>query len=167
MRRYGWLAFWVQLSMSVVSGTILLFSVAFTSQVGGLTSERGNQRAEGSNGRGKRLQPFQTSARAGRPRYAAAGRGGVRVCALHFEGQGAARRAGARRRAAAPAAASAAAAVTGRTAGHRPRSLQARPLPPPPAPPPKSGPRASLYLTPPTQFITLSPPRAAPARPST
>lgn len=33
MRRYGWLAFWTQLTMSVVSGVILLFSVAFTSQV--------------------------------------------------------------------------------------------------------------------------------------
>ncbi|GBF97584.1 TIC, chloroplastic-like [Raphidocelis subcapitata] len=34
MRRYGWLAFWVQLTMSTVSGTILLFSAAFTSQSG-------------------------------------------------------------------------------------------------------------------------------------
>ncbi|KAI8464722.1 MAG: hypothetical protein J3K34DRAFT_388344 [Monoraphidium minutum] len=33
MRRYGWLAFWTQLTLSVVSGIILLFSVAFTSQV--------------------------------------------------------------------------------------------------------------------------------------
>jgi hypothetical protein len=33
MRRYGWIGFWVQLSLSVVSGVILLFSVAFTSQV--------------------------------------------------------------------------------------------------------------------------------------
>ena len=34
MRRYGWLAFWSQLTMSVVSGVILLFSVAFTSPTG-------------------------------------------------------------------------------------------------------------------------------------
>jgi hypothetical protein len=34
MRRYGWIGFWVQLTLSVVSGVILLFSVAFTSQVG-------------------------------------------------------------------------------------------------------------------------------------
>lgn len=33
MRRYGWIGFWVQLTLSVVSGVILLFSVAFTSQV--------------------------------------------------------------------------------------------------------------------------------------
>jgi hypothetical protein len=33
MRRYGWLAFWVQLSLSVISGVILLFSVAFTATV--------------------------------------------------------------------------------------------------------------------------------------
>jgi hypothetical protein len=32
-KRYGWLTFWVQLSLSVVSAVILLFSVAFTSQV--------------------------------------------------------------------------------------------------------------------------------------
>lgn len=34
VRRYGWLSFWAQLSLSVVSGVILLFSVAFTSQSG-------------------------------------------------------------------------------------------------------------------------------------
>ena len=34
MRRYGWMGFWIQLTLSVVSGVILLFSVAFTSQVG-------------------------------------------------------------------------------------------------------------------------------------
>jgi hypothetical protein len=34
MSRYGWIGFWVQLTLSVVSGVILLFSVAFTSQVG-------------------------------------------------------------------------------------------------------------------------------------
>ncbi|KAI8466825.1 MAG: hypothetical protein J3K34DRAFT_432413 [Monoraphidium minutum] len=34
MRRFGWLAFWIQLTLSVVSGVILLFSVAFTSQSG-------------------------------------------------------------------------------------------------------------------------------------
>lgn len=33
--RYGWIGFWVQLSLSLVSSVILLFSVAFTSQVGG------------------------------------------------------------------------------------------------------------------------------------
>jgi hypothetical protein len=33
MSRYGWIGFWVQLTLSVVSGVILLFSVAFTSQV--------------------------------------------------------------------------------------------------------------------------------------
>jgi len=33
MRRYGWIAFWTQLTLSVVSGVILLFSVAFTSHV--------------------------------------------------------------------------------------------------------------------------------------
>jgi hypothetical protein len=33
MRRYGWIGFWTQLTLSVVSGVILLFSVAFTSQV--------------------------------------------------------------------------------------------------------------------------------------
>lgn len=32
-RRVGWISFWVQLSLSVVSAGILLFSVAFTSQV--------------------------------------------------------------------------------------------------------------------------------------
>ena len=32
--RVGWLSFWTQLSLSVVSAGILLFSVAFTSQVG-------------------------------------------------------------------------------------------------------------------------------------
>ena len=31
--RVGWLSFWAQLSLSVVSAGILLFSVAFTSQV--------------------------------------------------------------------------------------------------------------------------------------
>ncbi len=30
---YGWASFWVQLTLSVVSSVILLFSVAFTSQV--------------------------------------------------------------------------------------------------------------------------------------
>jgi len=34
VQRYGWISFWVQLSLSVVSAVILLFSVAFTSQVG-------------------------------------------------------------------------------------------------------------------------------------
>lgn len=34
MRRYGWIGFWTQLTLSVVSGVILLFSVAFTSQSG-------------------------------------------------------------------------------------------------------------------------------------
>eukprot|EP00882_Tetradesmus_deserticola_P004269 GHRQ01004509.1.p1 GENE.GHRQ01004509.1~~GHRQ01004509.1.p1 ORF type:complete len:294 (+),score=104.70 GHRQ01004509.1:151-1032(+) len=34
MSRYGWIGFWVQLTLSVVSGVILLFSVAFTSQSG-------------------------------------------------------------------------------------------------------------------------------------
>lgn len=33
VRRYGWLSFWSQLALSVVGGVILLFSVAFTSQV--------------------------------------------------------------------------------------------------------------------------------------
>ena len=33
VRRYGWLSFWAQLTLSVVGGVILLFSVAFTSQV--------------------------------------------------------------------------------------------------------------------------------------
>jgi hypothetical protein len=33
MKRYGWLAFWTQLTLSIISGVILLFSVAFTSQV--------------------------------------------------------------------------------------------------------------------------------------
>eukprot|EP00983_Pelagomonas_calceolata_P115722 1160228-Pelagomonas_calceolata.AAC.3 len=33
VQRYGWISFWVQLSLSVVSAVILLFSVAFTSQV--------------------------------------------------------------------------------------------------------------------------------------
>jgi hypothetical protein len=33
IKRYGWFSFWVQLSLSVVSGVILLFSVAFTAQV--------------------------------------------------------------------------------------------------------------------------------------
>jgi hypothetical protein len=33
IQRYGWLSFWTQLTLSVVSGVILLFSVAFTSQV--------------------------------------------------------------------------------------------------------------------------------------
>lgn len=32
-KRYGWISFWVQLTLSVVSAVILLFSVAFTSQV--------------------------------------------------------------------------------------------------------------------------------------
>lgn len=31
--RYGWMSFWVQLTMSVVSGLVLLFSVAMTSPV--------------------------------------------------------------------------------------------------------------------------------------
>jgi len=35
MKRYGWIGFWVQLTLSVVSAVILLFSVAFTSQVCG------------------------------------------------------------------------------------------------------------------------------------
>ena len=34
MSRYGWISFWVQLTLSVVSAVILLFSVAFTSQSG-------------------------------------------------------------------------------------------------------------------------------------
>ncbi|KAJ9531724.1 hypothetical protein QJQ45_021872 [Haematococcus lacustris] len=34
VKRYGWLSFWVQMTLSVVSGVILLFSVAFTSQTG-------------------------------------------------------------------------------------------------------------------------------------
>lgn len=34
VKRYGWISFWVQLTLSVVSGVILLFSVAFTSQSG-------------------------------------------------------------------------------------------------------------------------------------
>lgn len=33
IKRYGWIGFWVQLTLSVVSAVILLFSVAFTSQV--------------------------------------------------------------------------------------------------------------------------------------
>ena len=32
-RRIGWFSFWTQLSLSIVSAGILLFSVAFTSQV--------------------------------------------------------------------------------------------------------------------------------------
>ena len=32
-RQIGWISFWIQLSLSIVSGIILLFSVAFTSQV--------------------------------------------------------------------------------------------------------------------------------------
>ena len=40
-KRYGWISFWVQLTLSVVSAVILLFSVAFTSQVrGGRTGPR-------------------------------------------------------------------------------------------------------------------------------
>lgn len=34
VKRYGWISFWIQLSLSIVSGIILLFSVAFTSQSG-------------------------------------------------------------------------------------------------------------------------------------
>lgn len=34
VKRYGWISFWVQLTLSVVSAVILLFSVAFTSQSG-------------------------------------------------------------------------------------------------------------------------------------
>lgn len=34
VQRYGWISFWVQLTLSVVSAVILLFSVAFTSQSG-------------------------------------------------------------------------------------------------------------------------------------
>ena len=34
MTRYGWISFWTQLTLSVVSAVILLFSVAFTSQSG-------------------------------------------------------------------------------------------------------------------------------------
>lgn len=33
LRRYGWLSFWTQGTLSTVSGAILLFSVAFTTQV--------------------------------------------------------------------------------------------------------------------------------------
>ena len=33
-RRFGWIGFWSQLTLSIVSAIILLFSVAFTSQVG-------------------------------------------------------------------------------------------------------------------------------------
>jgi hypothetical protein len=33
VKRYGWIGFWVQLTLSVISAVILLFSVAFTSQV--------------------------------------------------------------------------------------------------------------------------------------
>jgi hypothetical protein len=40
IKRYGWFSFWVQLSLSVVSGVILLFSVAFTSQVGARQARR-------------------------------------------------------------------------------------------------------------------------------
>jgi hypothetical protein len=47
MRRYGWLAFWIQLTLSIVSGVILLFSVAFTSQV---------RRAVGPHARRRRAQ---------------------------------------------------------------------------------------------------------------
>lgn len=35
LKRYGWMGFWCQLAVSIVSGIILLFSVAFTSQVRG------------------------------------------------------------------------------------------------------------------------------------
>jgi hypothetical protein len=34
VRRYGWTSFWAQLTLSIVSAVILLFSVAFTSQGG-------------------------------------------------------------------------------------------------------------------------------------
>ena len=33
-RRFGWIGFWSQLTLSIVSAIILLFSVAFTAQVG-------------------------------------------------------------------------------------------------------------------------------------
>lgn len=33
-RRYGWLSFWVQLVLNTVAAVVLLFSLAFTSQVG-------------------------------------------------------------------------------------------------------------------------------------
>ena len=33
-RRIGWFSFWAQLTLSIISACILLFSVAFTSQVG-------------------------------------------------------------------------------------------------------------------------------------
>ena len=32
-RRIGWFSFWAQLTLSIISACILLFSVAFTSQV--------------------------------------------------------------------------------------------------------------------------------------
>ena len=35
VKRLGWISFWVQMTLSVVSAVILLFSVAFTSQVSG------------------------------------------------------------------------------------------------------------------------------------
>ncbi|GAX76800.1 hypothetical protein CEUSTIGMA_g4246.t1 [Chlamydomonas eustigma] len=38
MNRYGWISFWVQLTLSLVSAVILLFSVAFTTQSGPLAS---------------------------------------------------------------------------------------------------------------------------------
>lgn len=33
-RRYGWISFWVQLVLNTVAAVVLLFSLAFTSQVG-------------------------------------------------------------------------------------------------------------------------------------
>lgn len=34
LRRYGWLGFWAQLSLSLTSAVVLIFSVAFTAEVG-------------------------------------------------------------------------------------------------------------------------------------
>jgi hypothetical protein len=51
MSRYGWIGFWVQLTLSVVSGVILLFSVAFTSQV---SSPPGRPDLEGGSCNGPR-----------------------------------------------------------------------------------------------------------------
>lgn len=43
LRRYGWLGFWAQLSLSLTSAVVLIFSVSFTAEVG--LADRLNMRA--------------------------------------------------------------------------------------------------------------------------
>jgi hypothetical protein len=68
MRRYGWLAFWIQLSLSVISGVILLFSVAFTASVGAARWQSAGARAAGCVGADGRAATRAWQPAAPRPR---------------------------------------------------------------------------------------------------